>query len=91
MQVRPRARRTRLDRNCYALKNWESEMATLRLIEHEQASAEVRAVYDGIIATRKTDWISNFWKALARDPATLRCTWYSIKRDHGAGCDRRPD
>ena len=55
-------------------------MATLGLIEYEQASAEVRAVYDDIMATRKTDWINNFWKALAHDPATLRRTWESIKQ-----------
>jgi hypothetical protein len=54
-------------------------MAALGLIEYESASAEVRAVYDDIMATRKTDWISNFWKAIARDPATLRRTWESIK------------
>jgi AhpD family alkylhydroperoxidase len=54
-------------------------MATLGLIEYEQASAEVRAVYDDIMATRGTDWINNFWKALAHDPATLRRTWQSIK------------
>jgi AhpD family alkylhydroperoxidase len=55
-------------------------MATLGLIEYDQAAAEVRAVYDDIMATRQTDWINNFWKALARDPATLRRTWESIKR-----------
>lgn len=54
-------------------------MATLGLIEYGDASPEVRAVYDDIMATRKTDWINNFWKALARDPATLRRTWESIK------------
>ena len=54
-------------------------MATLGLVEYEQASPEVRAVYDDIMATRKTDWINNFWKALARDPATLRRTWESVK------------
>jgi AhpD family alkylhydroperoxidase len=54
-------------------------MATLGLIEYEQASAEVRAVYDDIMATRGTDWINNFWKALAHDPVTLRRTWQSIK------------
>jgi AhpD family alkylhydroperoxidase len=54
-------------------------MATLGLIEYESASAEVRAVYDDIMATRKTDWINNFWKALASDPATLRRTWESVK------------
>jgi AhpD family alkylhydroperoxidase len=54
-------------------------MATLGLIEYEDASPEVRAVYDDIMRTRDTDWINNFWKALARDPAALRRTWQSIK------------
>jgi alkylhydroperoxidase family enzyme len=54
-------------------------MATLGLIEYEQASPEVRAVYDDIMATRRTDWINNFWKALAHDPVTLRRTWQSVK------------
>ena len=54
-------------------------MATLGLIEYEHASPEVRAVYDDIMATRQVDWISNFWKALAHDPATLRRTWQSVK------------
>jgi AhpD family alkylhydroperoxidase len=54
-------------------------MATLGLIEYADASPEVRAVYDDIMATRKTDWINNFWKALAHDPATLRRTWQSVK------------
>ena len=40
----------------------------------------MRAVYDDIMATRKTDWINNFWKALAHDPPTLRRTWESIKQ-----------
>src|SRR5271170_6275424 len=55
------------------------DMATLGLIEYPDANAEVRAVYDDIMATRKVDWINNFWKALAHDPATLRRTWESIK------------
>src|SRR5881227_3541641 len=55
-------------------------MATVTLIEYAAASAEVRAVYDDIMATRKTDWINNFWKALANDPKTLRRTWESIKQ-----------
>jgi AhpD family alkylhydroperoxidase len=54
-------------------------MATLGLIEYKDASAEVRAVYDDIMATRKTDWINNFWKAIAHDPVTLKRTWQSIK------------
>jgi AhpD family alkylhydroperoxidase len=55
-------------------------MATTGLIEYANASAEVRAIYDDIMATRKTDWINNFWKALARDPVALKRTWESIKQ-----------
>ncbi len=60
-------------------------MATLGLIEYSDASDEVRAVYDDIMTTRKTDWINNFWKALAHDPVTLRRTWASIKEIMGPG------
>ncbi len=55
-------------------------MAMERMVEYEGASPEVRAVYDEIRATRKTDYINNFWKALANDPATLKRTWESIKQ-----------
>ena len=55
-------------------------MATLGLVEYQNASPEVRAVYDDIMATRKTDWINNFWKAIAHDPATLKRTWEDIKQ-----------
>jgi AhpD family alkylhydroperoxidase len=54
-------------------------MATLGLVEYADASPEVRAVYDDIMTVRNTDWINNFWKALANDPPTLRRTWQSIK------------
>lgn len=60
-------------------------MATLGLIEYKDASPEVRAVYDDIMVVRKTDWVNNFWKALAHDPATLRRTWESIKQIMGEG------
>jgi AhpD family alkylhydroperoxidase len=49
------------------------------LIEYEDASPEVRAVYDDIMETRQVDWVNNFWKALAADPVTLRRTWESVK------------
>ena len=55
-------------------------VATLGLIEYSDASPEVRAVYDDIMDTRQTDYINNFWKALAHDPATLKRTWESIKQ-----------
>jgi len=54
-------------------------MATFGFIEYDSAGPEVRAVYDDIMRTRDTDWINNFWKAIAHDPATLRRTWESIK------------
>jgi AhpD family alkylhydroperoxidase len=55
-------------------------MSTFGLIEYDQASPEVRAVYDDIMHTRKTDWINNFWKAIAHDPVTLKRTWEDIKQ-----------
>ena len=55
-------------------------MSTLGFIEYKDASPEVRAIYDDIMATRKTDRINNFWKAIAHDPATLKRTWESIKQ-----------
>jgi AhpD family alkylhydroperoxidase len=54
-------------------------MPTCAMIEYDQASAEVRAVYDDIMATRKTDRVNNFWKAIAHDPALLRRTWQLAK------------
>ncbi len=60
-------------------------MATLGLIEYEDARGEVRAVYDDIMTTRQTDWINNFWKAIAHDPATLKRTWESVKQIMGSG------
>src|SRR5215469_16995506 len=61
-------------------------MSVRRLpIEYADASAEVRAVYDDIMATRKTDWVNNFWKVLANDPVTLRRIWANIKQVMGPG------
>lgn len=54
-------------------------------IEYAAASAEVRAVYDDIMQTRKTDWVNNFWKVLAHDPPTLRRIWSNIKQVMGPG------
>ena len=60
-------------------------MATLGLIEYSDAGPEVQAVYDDIMATRNTDYINNFWKAIAHDPPTLRRTWESVKQIMAAG------
>ena len=55
-------------------------MSLVTLIEYADASAEVRVVYDDIMRTRATDWINNFWKALANDPALLKRTWENVKQ-----------
>jgi AhpD family alkylhydroperoxidase len=54
-------------------------------IEYKDASPEVRAVYDDIMTTRKSDWINNFWKVLAHDPVALRRIWSAIKEVMGPG------
>jgi AhpD family alkylhydroperoxidase len=55
-------------------------MSLFGLIEYKDASPEVRAIYDDIMATRKTDWVNNFWKAIAQDPVMLKRTWEDIKQ-----------
>jgi AhpD family alkylhydroperoxidase len=60
-------------------------MSLVPPIEYEAAPPEVRAVYDDIRATRKTDFINNFWKVLANDPAALRRTWANVKEVMGPG------
>lgn len=60
-------------------------MSTLGFIEYDKASLEVRAIYDDIMSTRKTDKINNFWKALAHDPVRLKRTWEDTKIIMAAG------
>lgn len=60
-------------------------MSTLGFIEYDKASPEVRAVYDDFMATRKTDKVTNFWKALAHDPVRLKRTWEDTKQIMAAG------
>jgi AhpD family alkylhydroperoxidase len=55
-------------------------VSLVTLVEYADAGPEARAVYDDIMATRGTDWINNFWKALAHDPALLRRTWEHVKQ-----------
>jgi AhpD family alkylhydroperoxidase len=55
-------------------------VALVKHIEYAEASPEVRAVYDDIMKTRGVDWINNFWKALANDPAQLRRVWQTVKQ-----------
>jgi AhpD family alkylhydroperoxidase len=49
------------------------------MIDERDASPEVKAVFDDIRATRNTDYINNFWRVLANDPATLKRIWVGLK------------
>ena len=55
-------------------------MATVSLIQYENASDEVRAVFDDIKRTRNVPDVNNFWKALANHPPTLKRTWEDLKQ-----------
>jgi AhpD family alkylhydroperoxidase len=56
-------------------------MATVRLWTDEEVakSSRVKAVFDDIRATRRTEFVNNFWRALANQPAVLERTWASVK------------
>ena len=54
-------------------------MATLPLINDDAAGAEALAVFDDIRAKRNTDYVNNFWRALAHDPALLKSTWERVQ------------
>ena len=60
-------------------------MPLVKIIEYADASPEVKVVYDDIMKTRGVDWINNFWKALANDPAQLRRIWANVKQVMGPG------
>jgi AhpD family alkylhydroperoxidase len=55
-------------------------MSMVKLVEYADASPEARVVFDEIMATRKTDWVNNFWKALATHPPTMRRVWEDVKQ-----------
>ncbi len=54
-------------------------MATVPLVADEAAGAEALAVFDDIRAKRQTDYVNNFWRALAADPVLLRATWERLQ------------
>jgi AhpD family alkylhydroperoxidase len=55
-------------------------MATVKQLTDPAVDPRVKAVFDDIRATRKTDFINNFWRSLAFDPALLESTWSEVKR-----------
>ena len=60
-------------------------MATVALLTDDDLSPDARAVFDDIRAVRKTEYVNNFWRALAHDPVTLKRTWESVKQVMGPG------
>lgn len=60
-------------------------MATVELLQDAELSAEAQAVFDDIRATRGSDFVNNFWRALAHDPALLKATWERLKVVMGPG------
>ncbi len=60
-------------------------MSLLPILTDEQMPAASRAVIDDIRLTRKTDFVNNFWRVLAHDPALLKRTWEDIKQVMGPG------
>ncbi|ABD54667.1 carboxymuconolactone decarboxylase family protein [Jannaschia sp. CCS1] len=54
-------------------------MGTVALLSDEEVSAEALAVFNDIRAVRGTDYVNNFWRALAHDPALLSATWERLK------------
>ncbi|MBX9991531.1 carboxymuconolactone decarboxylase family protein [Phreatobacter oligotrophus] len=60
-------------------------MSTVPLLDDADLSPEAAAVFADIRATRKTDFINNFWRALANDPPALKRTWESLKQVMGPG------
>ncbi|MBM3612922.1 MAG: carboxymuconolactone decarboxylase family protein [Alphaproteobacteria bacterium] len=60
-------------------------MATVPILTDEAAGPEARAVFDDIRAKRGTDYVNDFWRALANDPALLRATWERLGQVMGPG------
>ncbi|PTE13340.1 carboxymuconolactone decarboxylase family protein [Pseudogemmobacter blasticus] len=55
-------------------------MGTVPLLTDETAAPEARAVFDDIRAKRRTDYVNNFWRALANDPPLLQATWDRLQQ-----------
>jgi AhpD family alkylhydroperoxidase len=60
-------------------------MATVKLLKDDELSPAAQAVFDDIRATRENDFVNNFWRALAHDPALLQRTWEGVKAVMGPG------
>jgi AhpD family alkylhydroperoxidase len=60
-------------------------MATVTLLSDDALAPEAAAIFDDIRATRGTDYVNNFWRALAHDPDQLKALWQRLKQVMGPG------
>lgn len=60
-------------------------MSTVRMLADEELSPAAAEVFADIRATRRTDYVNNFWRAIAHDPAALKATWEEVKREMAPG------
>jgi AhpD family alkylhydroperoxidase len=63
----------------------EPNMSTVRLLTDAELAPEASAVFDDIRATRKSDFVNNFWRALAHDPQQLKAVWERLQQVMGPG------
>lgn len=54
-------------------------MATVKLVEYQEADPKAKAVFDDLKEIRQTDFINNFWKAMANQPSNMHRIWEQIK------------
>ena len=80
-------KRASIEANQATVATWRVEpeparlaMATVKLLSDDQLSPEARVIFDDIRRTRQSDFVNNFWRALANDPKTLGRTWESVKQ-----------
>jgi AhpD family alkylhydroperoxidase len=55
-------------------------MTTVKQPSNPEADPRVKAVFDDIRSTRKTDFVNNLWRTLAFDPVLLESTWSEVKK-----------
>jgi len=69
------------EHNDLSLQLEDYQVATLKLWSDDEVAAvpAVKALFDDIRATRKSDFVNNFWRALANQPSLLERTWASVK------------
>lgn len=68
----------------------EQYSPVLPILSDEELDPRAKAVFDDIRETRGTDFVNNFWRVLAHDPANLERTWGELKEIMGPGTELDP-